>query len=75
MPPRSTARAEEEDKVRALAEQTTYMEAEVRATAAVRQEVDQVHVDVQVLNVACTGLVNRLQGLWENLTHKKPRRV
>lgn len=75
MPPWSTTRTEQEDKARALAEQTTYMEAEARATAAVRQEVDQVHVDVQVLNVACTGLVNRLQGLWENLVHKKPRRV
>ncbi|CAD6343671.1 unnamed protein product [Miscanthus lutarioriparius] len=65
------ARAEREGEVRALADQAAHIEAEARAVAAARAEVDQVHADVQVLAAVRTDLVNRLQGLRENLAHKK----
>jgi len=65
------ARAEREGEVRALADQAAHIEAEARAVAAARAEVDQVHADVQVLAAVRTDLVNRLQGLREKLAHKK----
>jgi len=65
------ARAEREGEVRSLADQAAHMEAEARAIAAARAEIDQVHADVQVLAAARTDLVNRLQGLREKLAHKK----
>lgn len=65
------ARAEREGEVRALADQAAHIEAEARAVAAARAEVDQVHADVQVLAAARTDLVNRLQSLREKLLHKK----
>jgi hypothetical protein len=61
------ARAEREGEVAALAEQAAHIEAEARAVAAAREEVDRVHADVQVLAAARVELVNRLQGLREQL--------
>jgi len=57
--------------VHALAQQAAHIEAEARAVAAVRAEVDQVHADVQVLAGARTELVNRLHGLREELARKQ----
>jgi chromosome segregation ATPase len=61
------ARAEREGEVAALADQAAHIEAEARAVAAAREEVDRVHADVQVLAAARSELVNRLQGLREQL--------
>ncbi|RCV40238.1 hypothetical protein SETIT_9G036800v2 [Setaria italica] len=65
------ARAERENEVRALAEQAAHIEAEARAVAAARAEVDQVHADIQVLARARAELVSRLQVLRDHLARKK----
>ena len=65
------ARLEREGEVHALAEQAAHIEAEARAVAAARADVDQVHADIQVLAAARSELVNRLQGLREELALKK----
>ncbi|XP_062212830.1 protein FLX-like 1 [Phragmites australis] len=61
------ARAEREGEVRALADQAVHIEAEARVVAAAREEVDRVHADIQVLAAARAELVDRLQGLREQL--------
>ncbi|KAL6638133.1 hypothetical protein ACP70R_025705 [Stipagrostis hirtigluma subsp. patula] len=61
------ARVEREGEVRALAEQAALIETEARAVAEARQEIDQVHSDIRVLAAARTELMNKLQGLREQL--------
>ncbi|KAL6894337.1 hypothetical protein ACP4OV_008435 [Aristida adscensionis] len=61
------ARAEREGEVRALSEQAALIETDARAVAEARAEVDKVHNDVRVLAASRTELVNKLQGLREQL--------
>ncbi|CAL4928050.1 unnamed protein product [Urochloa decumbens] len=65
------ARAEREREVRALADQAAHIEAEARAVALARGEVEQVHADIQVIAAARAELVSRLQVLREHLARKK----
>ncbi|TVU44423.1 hypothetical protein EJB05_03864 [Eragrostis curvula] len=61
------ARAERDNEVASLGEQAVLIETEARAVAAAREEADRVHADVQVLAAARSELVNRLQGLRDQL--------
>jgi chromosome segregation ATPase len=60
-------RKDREDEVCAIADQAARIEAEARAVAGARAEVEQVHADVRVLAGARSELMERLRVLREQL--------